>query len=444
MFLELFRDTPNTDNHFTPKFHFMLHYGTIVKLIGPLKKTMVFRFEQKHQELKQYAKACYSRINLPLSLCRKFCLDAANTFLEKGNIFLMVKEIILKPESNIKGAYSCEVSKPMKSIKAVSYVLGDIIYYEEETFRIDEIVQECGKEDVLLYSKKLICHFTESLGLFLIIEEMESFQIIRTSDLQYAPVNSHNVNQSLFLFQNKTFLISCYFRIKLSCTLLLFCFQIQIKKLCFLGKMLKLYLDKKSGWVVKTVDVGLSSRTWPKSTYFPVLWLVDDPSLHVGGSLESHILGVGMLWFTKLKAFDMSIVLPLWISGVVFCQSLRPCWIWFRILWTYDVLHLFSFPVYPTSFFPRHLYMDWSKRIFMIPIPESIVDNNENWWRSWIRYKHQPLVWKSREKSIRIPDYFRLRIVFYRYLISTSCSQNAFCHTYVCEDLCSLFWDIIS
>lgn len=200
MFLELF-STSNSPKRLTPKFHTMLHYGTIVRLIGPLKKTMVFRFEQKHQELKKYARACHSRVNLPLSLCRKFSLDAANTFLYKKNIFGKIKEVIFKPQTNLLGVYACAVSNPMRSVKykAVSYVLGDILFHQNEIFKLEEIVLESGKEVLLLFSKQLICQFKESLGFFMITGELEAYKIIKASELCFAPVNSHSISNNDYI-----------------------------------------------------------------------------------------------------------------------------------------------------------------------------------------------------------------------------------------------------
>lgn len=205
MFLELF-DTPDSPKHFTPKFHTMLHYGTIIRLTGPLKKTMVFRLEQKHQELKQYAKACHSRVNLPLSICKKFILNTAKKFLDKEDILSLITEVAFKRQTDLLGTYPNDVSNPINSVKykAVSYNLDDIVYHENEAFRIVEIVRDCGKEDIFLFSKKLVCQFSENLGFFVIVEESRFYETFRTSDLRFAPVNSHKVSNTNY-FKLKCF-----------------------------------------------------------------------------------------------------------------------------------------------------------------------------------------------------------------------------------------------
>lgn len=201
MYLELFRNTPNISNHLTPKFHFMVHYGRIIKLTGPLKKTMVFRFEQKHQELKQYSRACYSRVNLPVSLCNKFCLVAAQVFLSKKNIFCLIKDVSYKPWGNLLGRYSMKVSMPMTSLrfKAVSYVLGDIIFFNNNMYKIEEMVQDLDHEDVLLFSRQLICELFENLGFYRLMSQCDVYETIRASELQYAPTNIHKVGNESYL-----------------------------------------------------------------------------------------------------------------------------------------------------------------------------------------------------------------------------------------------------
>lgn len=79
-YLELF-----PDSHLMPKHHFITHYTTIVKKLGPLKKMWTIRYEAKHKEIKQYALISCSRVNLLLSLAIKSNYVYANLLYTKKN-----------------------------------------------------------------------------------------------------------------------------------------------------------------------------------------------------------------------------------------------------------------------------------------------------------------------------------------------------------------------
>lgn len=74
-YINIFKDT------LKPKHHFMVHYPTVIKLLGPLKHLWSFRFESKHQMSKQYCHIIASRKNVPLSLAIKHSIHFSNTLI---------------------------------------------------------------------------------------------------------------------------------------------------------------------------------------------------------------------------------------------------------------------------------------------------------------------------------------------------------------------------
>ena len=54
-----------------PKHHFLVHYPTIMRRMGPLWNLSTMRCEHKNQDLKKYVKVSLSRINTPKSLAIK-------------------------------------------------------------------------------------------------------------------------------------------------------------------------------------------------------------------------------------------------------------------------------------------------------------------------------------------------------------------------------------
>lgn len=63
-----------------PKFHLMIHYPNIQRLIGPLKDIWSMRFESNHQFYKRIAYCITSKKNLLHSFCLKNQLHMANIF----------------------------------------------------------------------------------------------------------------------------------------------------------------------------------------------------------------------------------------------------------------------------------------------------------------------------------------------------------------------------
>lgn len=74
-------------NTFTFKFHKILwHYPRIIEHSGPVCHLSVRRFESKHRELKMYANACISRVNLKKSLAKKHHLILCERFIANQSI----------------------------------------------------------------------------------------------------------------------------------------------------------------------------------------------------------------------------------------------------------------------------------------------------------------------------------------------------------------------
>lgn len=89
----------------TPKPHFMLHYPYYVRLFGPLRNSMVFRFEEKHHESKNYARVCYSRRFLSFSICKKFSFNFSYYVFEKKELEKFDSIIPLRNYLHQKGDY---------------------------------------------------------------------------------------------------------------------------------------------------------------------------------------------------------------------------------------------------------------------------------------------------------------------------------------------------
>lgn len=97
LYLECFR------MQLRPKYHYMLHYFYLCLLLGPLLHLSSMRWESKHRELKQIAKATCCRKNLPLTLIKKYLLKLGFMFIS-GTGFKMNFELGLclpEPRENV-------------------------------------------------------------------------------------------------------------------------------------------------------------------------------------------------------------------------------------------------------------------------------------------------------------------------------------------------------
>lgn len=66
----------------TPKFHFLLHYTTVITQCGPLRNLWSFKYEAKHRDFKIYSHVITSRRNIPKSFSFKQQANFANFLLD--------------------------------------------------------------------------------------------------------------------------------------------------------------------------------------------------------------------------------------------------------------------------------------------------------------------------------------------------------------------------
>lgn len=74
-----------------PKFHFFLHYGRLLKLLGPMSYYASFRGEGKHRHLTRYTRSITSRRNLPMSSAIKHQLSMCFRFIAKEHILPQIE-----------------------------------------------------------------------------------------------------------------------------------------------------------------------------------------------------------------------------------------------------------------------------------------------------------------------------------------------------------------
>lgn len=180
--------------NFTIKFHLMLHYGHTVELVGPLRHMMSFKFESKHQELKSYANSSQNRVNLPLSLCKKFCFNFALKKLANNSLPADITEV--KPHEDRSLSW-IPISSDFKIVAALRYrgvhfEIDDIVQTVEGFFSVRGMA--VFLDIAVFYVEKLDCEFREELRSYEILNLFSGiFSEVSVNSLLSNPVNSHRM-----------------------------------------------------------------------------------------------------------------------------------------------------------------------------------------------------------------------------------------------------------
>lgn len=202
MYLTIFT-RENYSTHLTFKFHVMLHYSLYIRRFGPLRNSMTFKFEMKHQQLKRYAQQCYSRRNLPYTLCKKFCIELSYNFSKNLNMFEKIGKINFNNnfsfpsyKQGLKYCKSC-------SYKNIDFEVGDIVKVEENIYEIKGLGFQPDSDNISVYCQKLNVTFNQEINFF----EIENYQNIHCeidiSTIKTRPVNIHTIhNKKYFYFRN--------------------------------------------------------------------------------------------------------------------------------------------------------------------------------------------------------------------------------------------------
>lgn len=129
-----------------PKFHFLTHYPSIMRKIGPLLQTCTLRFEAKHRQLKLAANVVSSRINITRTLAIKHQLQLASRFaMQTGfmddtiftseNNLLCITDIIPDMEKILSSVDKVKLENFESNLKLVSkFSIGSKI------FRLNDII----------------------------------------------------------------------------------------------------------------------------------------------------------------------------------------------------------------------------------------------------------------------------------------------------------------
>lgn len=192
-----------------PKAHFLTHYVTVIRRLGPLKQMWSMRYEGKHKELKVYCKVNYSRVNICYSLAVRTLMKFSARFYENQR-FKEIKEVVgettvykslgVKPYFRKIRPHNSELTEVStvtlcKSInyKGTEYKKKYFLVTEEITdiFEIIEILYFHSNDSILLACKKHSITFQKNLNAYLVtLKENSPIDLLNITDFNhFYPMN---------------------------------------------------------------------------------------------------------------------------------------------------------------------------------------------------------------------------------------------------------------
>lgn len=182
----------------TPKFHFLLHYSTIMNQCGPLRNIWCFKFEAKHKEFKMYSRIITSRKNVALSFSYKQQLAFAYELIENTlDDHIKLHKIYL--DKTVKRKISQKIKTPVDDfmlylhaeISGYLYTPKKIIAVYLGDFQIFEIclIIKNSSGVILLCCRKVRTEFNVHIAAYECGETLAEYTIIEMKDIVGPPTD---------------------------------------------------------------------------------------------------------------------------------------------------------------------------------------------------------------------------------------------------------------
>lgn len=143
------------ETHLKPKHHFMLHYGELIRKIGPLTKMCVLKQEMYHRELKRYINQSYNRRNLALSVQLKESLKFACRLIERRGLSeSLFTKIIFKKKVNLNTLkFSREIKNLLKNQPDTFSDFGIIteVYFKNVLYKPASVIFDMCNDSIAMY-----------------------------------------------------------------------------------------------------------------------------------------------------------------------------------------------------------------------------------------------------------------------------------------------------
>lgn len=191
-----------------PKFHFLVHYSTIIRQSGPLKYLWNFRNEGKLREYKIYARSITSRTNITKSFAIKSMLGFANRLIG----FRGLKEDIefsprVETYTNIQNKNYFEHISDWHSLDPSGAISYKFVAIKGTMFKINHFVCDFTDDDINIYRvvdilkigeifffvlmKFVIVEFNQHFQCYVLGDSCDIYKISIINSFKYFPSNVH-------------------------------------------------------------------------------------------------------------------------------------------------------------------------------------------------------------------------------------------------------------
>lgn len=192
-----------------PKYHFLLHYPTVMNNVGPLSAVSSIRFEGKHRQFKSISNIIASRVNITYSLAVRNQLWFAQRILSKKNVlnylsyssifdpnFVNGEEIFLLKSNFVEFNKSYAVGLEWVKVDGIKYMLGLFIMISSQN-----VLPSFGKIYKIILSENKIYFFLEIFVTDWEDEHLHAYKINPTNQqICYKLENCFNLE----VFENHT------------------------------------------------------------------------------------------------------------------------------------------------------------------------------------------------------------------------------------------------
>lgn len=202
----------------TPKHHFILHYPSVIKKLGPLKQLWTMRFEAKHKQAKAYMNVTSSRKNVLMSIATKFQLNFAFNLYNTCH-----SEVVQTDSGKIKNlAFElCDISFTGNIENNFSEVeTFDKVVINNTEYRVSDVVGTHGNNMLELYSVVYILRIDnsfyfvgENLKILSFNEHYGAYDVLTTDMKKFLVKNVNIPPTAIFKIGGTNFVkIKPYFR----------------------------------------------------------------------------------------------------------------------------------------------------------------------------------------------------------------------------------------
>jgi len=178
--------------HLKPKYHFMLHYHTLLKKFGPLVSLWSMRFEAKHRVSKISANTSSNRRNICKTLAIKHRLQLNDMFLKctlSNEIVIGPSKFIIETEVEEIRRHNMQIDSidlliksPWISVKSTKYKPKMVLTLNIEE---NELPTFCIIEQIFLYNNKYVIFKCSKLETILFDEHVYSYEVKVENSYQF-------------------------------------------------------------------------------------------------------------------------------------------------------------------------------------------------------------------------------------------------------------------